>query len=314
MEVQKIQLSESQVNKMQIEFRYRQLSEDYYQIVTIADKDQDHNKYGMVQLIKKKGGNQVYALKKISNIPEDQLVRLIKSKQHGCEVDDSNETGTTNNVIREFKFIQMMAETNKSHQNIIKFFNYEVSYEKREIGLVLEYFGGTSFKSTSIYKFFNKEHHIDIGYADRTVSKVVFNIFSQILDAVEFFHSFNECLRDLRDENILVRRREKEQFEIALADFGLNGKLNSKMTICKYPDYAFRDPLIAGQNYVQGCSVYTAKQDIYSLGIILRRLYCLYYLAFVRAGKIKLDCVTPVSYLREDNYYMKAVMSEIVSQ
>lgn len=91
--------------------------------------------------------------------------------------------------------------------------------------------------------------HKDLGYEDRVVSKVISFIFKQILDAAEFFHKYSESLRDLRDDNILVRRRVNEEFEIALADFGLNGKICKTSSIAKYNTYLFRDPLISGENY-----------------------------------------------------------------
>jgi hypothetical protein len=48
----------------------------------------------------------------------------------------------------------------------------------------------------------------------------------------------------------------------------------------KYCHNEYRDPQISGSEYIKGEIVYDARYDIYSLGILLKRLFTLYYYPF----------------------------------
>ncbi len=89
-----------------------------------------------------------------------------------------------------------------------------------------------------------------------------------MVDGVEFFHKNSYGMRDLKDDNILIRRRENNVFEIALCDFGMSCYLNKNNSLNYLTCNSFRDPTFTDKNYKKG-SIYLALYDIYSLGRLL---------------------------------------------
>jgi len=89
-------------------------------------------------------------------------------------------------------------------------------------------------------------------------------IFQQIIFGVEYLHTHQVCLRDLKLENILL----DEENNVKLADFGLSNIMRDGIFLyssCGSPNYAA--PELINGKYYNGSSI-----DIWSCGVILYTL------------------------------------------
>jgi calcium-dependent protein kinase len=138
--------------------------------------------------------------------------------------------------------------------NIIKL--YEIFEDTRYIYLVMELCtGGELFERIS-----NKGHF--------TESEAV-EVFTEIVQALFYCHSFNVCHRDLKPENFLYLN-ESEDSPIKVIDFGLSKVSEAEvvMTTRAGTPYYISPEVLEGK-YNQSC-------DIWSAGVILYILLCGY--------------------------------------
>ncbi|TPX69660.1 hypothetical protein SpCBS45565_g02323 [Spizellomyces sp. 'palustris'] len=86
-------------------------------------------------------------------------------------------------------------------------------------------------------------------------------LFRQVVEAVQYIHSFGIVHRDLKPENVLVT--EDKSPTIKLSDFGLAKMIGSDEchTICGTPEYLAPEVFLSGN--------YDSRVDLYSLGAIL---------------------------------------------
>ena len=110
--------------------------------------------------------------------------------------------------------------------------------------------------------------------------KLVFYIFSQILEGLIYIHSKGVVHRDLKPGNIFIKKGE-----IKIGDFGLAKIIDKKKLICSYNDLTLLlrqnsnlelsshvgTPLYNSPEQLNSLS-YDYKSDIFSLGIILFEL------------------------------------------
>ena len=85
-------------------------------------------------------------------------------------------------------------------------------------------------------------------------------LLCQGLEVLDFLHSQKLVHRDLKPENILIQRRETSDFRIKIADFGIAGD-ESLVTCCGTRCYSAPE--------IWKGSPYTAKVDVWSLGLIV---------------------------------------------
>ncbi|KAI1658784.1 Pkinase-domain-containing protein [Daldinia decipiens] len=138
------------------------------------------------------------------------------------------------------------------HPNIVKL--YDIWENRSEIYLVLEY-----VEQGDLYSYLARSGPLA---EDETMY-----FFRQILDALEYVHSFNICHRDLKPENILLTK----DYRIKITDFGMSamhqGPNHLLKTACGSPHYAA--PELMNRSYYRG-----DKTDIWSLGVILYACMC----------------------------------------
>ncbi|EAR81580.2 kinase domain protein, partial (macronuclear) [Tetrahymena thermophila SB210] len=101
-----------------------------------------------------------------------------------------------------------------------------------------------------------------------------FQIAIQIIDSVNYIHSFNILHRDIKPENFLVYL-EGKQPEIKLCDFGLSAQIpdnvDSIQTIEHIGNLGYSAPEILNKNDNE-LKFYTKKSDSYSVGLLLALL------------------------------------------
>ncbi|CAN6628270.1 probable serine/threonine-protein kinase Kcc4p [Trichomonascus vanleenenianus] len=154
---------------------------------------------------------------------------------------DENNNGTLPYGIEREVIIMKLIE----HPNVMGL--YDVWENKGELYLILEYIeGGELF-----------DYLINKGSLDE---REAVTYFRQIIQGVQYCHSFGICHRDLKPENLLLDKYRN----IKIADFGMAALETTKMleTSCGSPHYASPE-IVAGRNYHGGPS------DIWSCGVIL---------------------------------------------
>ncbi|OTB15366.1 hypothetical protein K445DRAFT_117549 [Daldinia sp. EC12] len=138
------------------------------------------------------------------------------------------------------------------HPNIVKL--YDIWENRSEIYLVLEY-----VEQGDLYSYLARAGPLP---EDETMY-----FFRQIVDALEYVHSFNICHRDLKPENILLTK----DYRIKITDFGMSamhqGPNHLLKTACGSPHYAA--PELMNRSYYRG-----DKTDLWSLGVILYACMC----------------------------------------
>ena len=124
---------------------------------------------------------------------------------------------------------------------------------EKYVYLILEYVSGGE-----LYDIIERE-----GKLDENKACV---IFSQILQAVQYFHSKKVSHRDLKLENILI----DEHLKPKISDFGLSNFMKDGeflRTSCGSPNYAAPE-IISNSKY---CG---SEVDVWSLGVILYAMVC----------------------------------------
>lgn len=153
----------------------------------------------------------------------------------------NNASGLPYGIEREVIIMKLI-----EHPNVMAL--YDVWENRGELYLVLEYVEGGE-----LFDYLIKRGRLDereaVGY------------FTQIIQGVEYCHSFGICHRDLKPENLLLDRHRN----IKIADFGMAAlETQGRMleTSCGSPHYASPE-IVAGKCY------HGAQADIWSCGIIL---------------------------------------------
>ena len=156
-------------------------------------------------------------------------------------------------VYNEIKILKII-----NHKNIAKL--YEVIKTDKQILIVQELVEGISLRD-----YYNKEIRNQKGISIH--KEYVFkNIFKQIFDAMNYLHKKNIAHRDIKLENILM----KKNYEIKIIDFGFasyNPENQVQSFYCGTPNYM--PPEIAKKEPYIG-----QYADLWSLGILVFKFYC----------------------------------------
>lgn len=97
-----------------------------------------------------------------------------------------------------------------------------------------------------------------------TIDRIV-DIFYQLVSAVEYLHSRNIAHRDIKPSNVIIR---EEDDYVILIDFGSAKYMQKKRERNNY--YVSR--FYRAPELLMGCSSYSIKIDVWSLGCILWEL------------------------------------------
>ena len=135
------------------------------------------------------------------------------------------------------------------NKNIVK--SYDLFEDSQNLYLIHEYIKGFDLKE---YQSKIKENNEEIN------PKMLINLSSQILNSINYLHSYGIIHRDIKHTNILINEKNL----IKIIDFGLSRVLGkNEYTMNPYGSLCFKAPEIVLER------PYNYKVDIWSLGITL---------------------------------------------
>lgn len=203
----------------------KDISKDY------SFKDSDQIGFGGYGIIFKATNNESKEITAIKRF-EKSKISLEKSKT------------SLEKFLSEVEILKML-----EHPHIIKFFD---SYEDNDYYyLVMEY-----MQHGDLCEFV-LNHHCD--------EKLGRKIFIQLISAIEYCHGKLVAHRDIKLENVLLKKKKDDEIEITLADFGFATRINTEYLesqFCGSQNYTPPE-ILYHQNYKP------LVADIWSLGILL---------------------------------------------
>ena len=183
--------------------------------------------FGKVYLSKNILDNKIYAIKHMDKNKLIKLLHSLKGIYHEIDIQSRIE-----------------------HENIIKIlYAYE---DKESFDLVMEY-----AQNGNLFHYIRKNNGLN--------ELQSFQLFIQVVNAVNFLHKNDLIHRDIKPENILLfnKKKEKNNFLVKLCDFGWCVKLDgeTRKTFCGTTEYMSPE-LIEHRGY-------NKEIDVWSLGILL---------------------------------------------
>ena len=243
---------------------------------TKSTKNENNNNIDVNLLIKTKTNNIKIIDENENNENKDKLakyeigellgkgayaeVKLVTNKftkeKFAMKIYDKSKINSNSKKRCVYKEIEILKKLN--HKNIAKL--YEVIKTDKQILLVQELIEGISLRD-----YYNKEIRNQKGISIHK-ENVFKNIFKQIFDAMNYLHKKNIAHRDIKLENILM----KKNYEIKIIDFGFsmyNPENKLQSFFCGTPNYM--PPEIAEKKPYIG-----QYADLWSLGVLVFKFYC----------------------------------------
>ena len=156
-------------------------------------------------------------------------------------------------ISREIEILKKL-----NHPNIVKL--YDTIISDKNILLIQELVNGISLRD-----FYNKEIRNQKNISENKF-KILTLIFKQIFSAFDYIHKKNIIHRDIKLENILLTKNN----EIKIIDFGFglyNPRNYLQKFFCGTPNYMAPEIIMKKEYDGQ-------KADMWSLGILLYKLFC----------------------------------------
>ena len=156
-------------------------------------------------------------------------------------------------IAREIEILKKL-----NHPNIVKL--YDTIISDKNILLIQELVNGISLRD-----FYNKEIRNQKNISENKF-KILTLIFKQIFSAFDYIHKKNIIHRDIKLENILLTKNN----EIKIIDFGFglyNPRNYLQKFFCGTPNYMAPEIIMKKEYDGQ-------KADMWSLGILLYKLFC----------------------------------------
>ena len=229
--------------------KIRTLSSSPYSInTTISRNTHTHNKishYEVGRLI----GKGAYAVVKIckNKITQEKFAMKIYEKKN------LNDNIKKKCVSREIEILKKL-----NHPNIVKL--YDTIITDKSILLIQELVNGISLR-----EYYNREIRNQKNISENKF-KLLTSIFKQIFSAFDYIHKKNIVHRDIKLENILLTKNH----EIKIIDFGFglyNPRNYLQKFFCGTPNYMAPEIIMKKEYDGQ-------KADMWSLGILLYKLFC----------------------------------------
>ena len=230
------------------------------------------------------------------------IVKIVRNKitniKFAMKVYEKENLNSNSKKACVFREIQILKKLN--HKNIAKL--TEVINTEKQILIIQELIEGISLR-----EYYNNEikHQKGISIHKENIFKI---IFRQIFDAMNYLHKLGMAHRDIKLENILI----KKNYEIKIIDFGFgmyNPENKLQKFFCGTPNYM--PPEIAEKKPYNG-----QLADMWSLGILVYKIFCA---DFPFKGKdekdlyksIKIGKFTFANYTPE---YAKKIINSLIVQ
>ncbi|EJW02109.1 serine/threonine protein kinase [Edhazardia aedis USNM 41457] len=132
--------------------------------------------------------------------------------------------------------------------------------------LILEHANHNSLENVINY---HKKNNISMN-EDNFYTKIIWNMFAQIADAIYYLHSKKIIHRDIKPSNILINQyfTHEEVLEFKLCDFSLSTPFNGVSTNLVGTPFYMAPEILKKEQY-DGCV------DIWSLGVVLFEMVAL---------------------------------------
>ncbi|KRX08341.1 Protein kinase-like domain [Pseudocohnilembus persalinus] len=303
-------------NKYDIE-----ISEEYYYSCYVEIMFIGGGSFGRVNLYFDRIKKQLLAVKQLLDIFQDPID--IKQDQIEFErikvalkcapklIDDTQIEGINRNILREIKVLKQLnlekdersKYINKLEGVVVPRIKSGANKQYQTILLVFQHFGGCEVYNDTltcdIYRYLSNKNNYQrlLREFPSKESKINFLkfIFYKIMLAVGYLHEKGVLIRDLKDDNILIRRVYDPKklrdsiYEIQLIDFGLaknkqniedqssgdqeqqinkqiftSIQYNADKVPSRHPIYRFADPKTIQYDY---------QDDVYALGILFIRMH-----------------------------------------
>ena len=188
------------------------------------------------------------------------IVKVVKNKitnmKFAMKVYEKENLNSNSKKTCVFREIQILKKIN--HKNIAKLI--EVINTEKQILIIQELIEGISLR-----EYYNNEirNQKGISIHKENIFKI---IFRQIFDAMNYLHKHGMAHRDIKLENILI----KKNYEIKIIDFGFgmyNPENKLQKFFCGTPNYM--PPEIAEKIPYNG-----QLADMWSLGILVYKIFC----------------------------------------
>ena len=204
-------------------------------------KNKKTNEVRAIKVIDKEKLRKQYYNENLSKMPEDYMYDYIE------------------NFKNEIKYMKIMEGNNGKNINTVKY--YEYFNTEKELVIVME------LCDNNITKLFEKkkrEEGLNI--------EEIYNILNQLNNSFKIMNENKIVHRDLKFENILIKyinKENKDKYKVKLADYGISKQLTNFTHLkTKVGTLKYEAPEI-----LKGSKDYNEKCDLWSLGIIIYRLY-----------------------------------------
>ena len=231
-----------------------------------------NDEYLFTEVLNQGKRNAVYLAHPKRNPEQQEVVKMSKTPMRSSRDDSSNLLQEEYNLLSKLShpnIIKVLKKGRSAAKLPTEHYNY-ISYEYLENGCLIDFFKQQSLKDSN-------ESNMELVLSHPKKEKIVRTFFKQMVDAVAHLFSKGICHRDIKLDNILVRKN----YDFVLSDFDLSSNFFDEAgNPMLFSDVAGSSKYFPPEVWqiIDAKEVkyeYDGKKvDIFSLGILLFCLAC----------------------------------------